>query len=344
MSLSSPEERANFRSNRQRELQVRLGKPDLLRFSSRRYSAGMSKLRLGTRGSALARWQAEWVAARLTERGVDVELVPITTQGDVKTGPLNEIGGMGLFTKELQWALLNRQIDLAVHSLKDLPTDPVEGLALAAVPERESTADVLVSNQADRVESLPQQARIGTGSLRRKAQLLFARPDLVVEDIRGNVETRLRKLDDRQFDAIVLAEAGLKRLGLAEPIRHVIPRSLMLPAVGQGALGIEARADDEQTRGLLAPLDHEHTHRAVLAERTLLHSLGTGCMAPVGALAWIESNRLHLQAAVLATDGSRRIAANAETPISDAITLGHIVAEELLLQGAGELIAAARTR
>lgn len=304
----------------------------------------MSKLRLGTRGSALARWQAEWVAARLTERGVDVELVPITTQGDVKTGPLNEIGGMGLFTKELQRALLDRQIDLAVHSLKDLPTDSVEGLDLAAVPERESTADVLVSHKADRVEALPPQARIGTGSLRRKAQLLFARPDLMVEDIRGNVETRLRKLDEGQFDAIILAEAGLKRLGLAEPIRHVIPRSLMLSAVGQGALGIEARSDDERTRDLLAPLDDEHTHQAVLAERTLLHSLGTGCMAPVGALAWIESDRLHLQAAVLAWDGSRRVTAAAARPTNDAIVLGRVVAEELLSQGAGELIAAARMR
>lgn len=304
----------------------------------------MSKLRLGTRGSALARWQAEWVAARLTERGVDVELVPITTQGDVKTGPLSAIGGLGLFTKELQRALLDRQIDLAVHSLKDLPTDPVEGLSLAAVPERESTADVLVSNSVDHLEALPPQARLGTGSLRRKAQLLFARGDLVVEDIRGNVETRLHKLDDGRFDAIVLAEAGLKRLGLAEKIRHVIPRSQMLPAVGQGALGIETRADDAPTRDLLAPLNDDHSHQAVIAERTLLHALGTGCMAPVGALARVESDRLHLQAAVLAWDGSRRVTAAATRHMADANELGRVVAEDLLAQGAGDLIAAARTR
>src|SRR5262245_26636280 len=177
-----------------------------------------AKLRLGTRASALARWQAEWVAARLTELGVGVELVPIVTQGDVKTGPLGQIGGQGLFTKELQRALLDNRIDLAVHSLKDLPTEPVDGLTIAAVPERESTSDVLISLVAKNIESLPQAARVGTGSLRRKAQLLHLRPDLVIDDIRGNVETRLRKLDEAQFDAIILAEAGLKRLGFADRI------------------------------------------------------------------------------------------------------------------------------
>ena len=240
------------------------------------------QLRLGTRSSPLARWQAEWVAARLTERGVAVELVPITTQGDVKTQPLGQIGGQGLFTKELQRALLDGQIDLAVHSLKDLPTAPVDGLSLAAVPPRESTADVLVSNIVKQIEQLPPSARIGTGSLRRKAQLLHLRPDLQVEEIRGNVDTRLRKLDEGQYDAIVLAEAGLRRLGLAERIVQVIPRSLMLPAVGQGALGIEARADDAATCNLLAPLDDAATHQAVLAERSLLLTLRGGCLAPVG--------------------------------------------------------------
>src|SRR5262245_51200478 len=158
-----------------------------------------AKLRLGTRASPLARWQAEWVAARLAELGAQVELVPITTQGDVKSGPLGQIGGQGLFTKELQRALLDRQIDVAVHSLKDLPTTPVEGLVVAAVPERESVRDVLVSNKAGSIDRLPQAARVGTGSLRRKSQLLHLRPDLVVEDIRGNVETRLRKLDEGQY-------------------------------------------------------------------------------------------------------------------------------------------------
>src|SRR5688572_2970991 len=162
------------------------------------------RLRLGTRASPLARWQADWVAGELRKRGVEVELVLISTQGDVKTGPLGQIGGQGLFTKEIQRALLDGQIDLAVHSLKDLPTAPVVGLALAAVPPRESTADVLVSGKVDRLEALPQAARVGTGSLRRKAQLLHLRPDLQVEEIRGNVDTRLRKLDEGQYDAIVL--------------------------------------------------------------------------------------------------------------------------------------------
>jgi hydroxymethylbilane synthase len=302
------------------------------------------KLRLGTRASPLARWQAEWVATRLSDLGATVELVPITTQGDVKTGPLGQIGGQGLFTKELQRALLEGQIDLAVHSLKDLPTAPVEGLLLAAVPVRESTADVLVSNKAARIEELPRGARIGTGSLRRRAQLLHQRPDLVIEDIRGNVETRLRKLDDGLYDAIVLAEAGLTRLGLAGRIRQVLPRAIMLPAVGQGALGIEARAEDARTRSVLAPLDHEPTHVAVVAERTLLQTLRAGCLAPVGALALAERERLSLSAVVLSPDGQKRIAAAAAMTTSDGIYLGQAVAEELLSQGAAELIAGAHPR
>jgi len=300
-------------------------------------------LRLGTRASALARWQAEWVAARLTELGVEVELVPITTQGDVKTQPLGQIGGQGLFTKELQRALLDNQIDLAVHSLKDLPTAPVDGLALAAVPERESTADVLVSNIAKRVEDLPPAARVGTGSLRRQAQLLHLRPDLRVLDIRGNVETRLRKLDEEQFDAIVLAEAGLKRLGLAERIVSVIPRAVMLPAVGQGALGIEARSTDGTTRQLLTPLNHEATHLAVIAERSLLSTLRGGCLAPVGALGRIENGRLQLDSVVLSGDGAKRVAASGDALPNDAEALGQQVAQSLIDQGATELIASTRT-
>ena len=303
----------------------------------------MSSLRLGTRASALARWQAEWVAAQLQQRGAAVELVPITTQGDVKSGPLGQIGGQGLFTKELQRALLDGQIDLAVHSLKDLPTAPVEGLSLSAVPERESTADVLISAKADRIEALPQAARIGTGSLRRKAQLLHVRPDLVVEDIRGNVETRLRKLDDGHYDAIILAEAGLKRLGLADRITQIIPRSTMLPAVGQGALGIETRADDQRTRAALAPLDDLETHQAVLAERTLLFALRAGCLAPVGAWGRVEGGRLALDAVVLSPDGSRRLAARGSADNAAAVSLGQQVADELLAQGAAELIAGAHT-
>ena len=305
-------------------------------------SSQSRKLRLGTRASALARWQAEWVAARLGERGVAVELVPITTQGDVKTGPLGQIGGQGLFTKELQRALLENQIDLAVHSLKDLPTAPAEGLTIAAVPERESTADVLISSKANSLESLPPAARIGTGSLRRKSQLLHLRSDFVVEDIRGNVETRVRKLDEGQFDAIVLAEAGLKRLGLARRIACLIPQTRMLPAVGQGALAIEARSDDTATHAVLAPLDDFETHQSVLAERTLLFELRAGCLAPVGALGRVSGGRLVLDAVVLSPDGQRRLTANGSMDVAAAVTLGQQVAAELLQQGAADLIAASR--
>ncbi|MDX1948837.1 MAG: hydroxymethylbilane synthase [Pirellulaceae bacterium] len=300
------------------------------------------KLRLGTRSSPLARWQAEWVAARLIERGVAVELVPITTQGDVKTQPLGQIGGQGLFTKELQRALLDGQIDLAVHSLKDLPTAPIEGLALAAIPPRESTADVLVSNHVHDLRDLAPQARIGSGSLRRKAQLLHFRPDLRVEEIRGNVDTRLRKLDEGQYDAIVLAEAGLRRLELVARITQVIPRELMLPAVGQGALGIESRADDATTRALLAPLDDPETHRAVEAERSLLFTLRGGCLAPVGAWGRVEQGGLLLDAVVLSGDGARKVSATGRATPADAIPLGAQVAQQLISQGATELIASAR--
>ena len=301
------------------------------------------KLRLGTRASALARWQANWVAARLQERGIGVELVPIVTQGDVKSGPLGQIGGQGLFTKELQRALLDERIDLAVHSLKDLPTEEVEGLAIAAVPERESTADVLISSRANSIESLPPAARIGTGSLRRKAQLLHLRPDLVIEDIRGNVETRLRKLDECQYDAIVLAEAGLRRLGFSGRIAALISSPQMLPAIGQGALGIESRSADEPVRAVLAALDHPPSHHAVLAERTLLSRLRAGCLAPVGAWARYEQNRLLLDAVVLSPDGAKRLTAS-DSSSDDPIALGERVAQLLLAQGAADLISQSRHR
>jgi hydroxymethylbilane synthase len=199
----------------------------------------------------------------------------------------------------------------------------------------------LLARQFSSLDSLPRGAKVGTGSLRRKSHLLHARPDLVIEDIRGNVETRVRKLDEGAYDAIVLAEAGLKRLGLANRITQVLPRELMLPAVGQGALAIETRTDDETTRRLLAPLDHDATHQAVLAERTMLLALCAGCLAPVGALAVVQGERLSLQAAVLTPDGRRRIHAGAATATNEAVYLGQIIAEELLAAGAAEMIAAA---
>lgn len=304
----------------------------------------MPPLLLGTRNSALARWQANWVAARLTEAGCDVELVPIATQGDVvQQGPIGAIGTSGVFTKELQKALIEKRIDLAVHSLKDLPTDKVEGLALTSVPERASPFDTLVSREGRRFAELPPGAVIGTGSLRRRAQLLHRRPDLQMLDVRGNVDTRLRKLREGQYDALVLAEAGLTRLDLAAEITEVLPADLMLPAIGQGALGIEARSDDRVTRDALAVLDHAATHQSVVAERSLLAALRGGCMAPVGAWARLsEAGSLHLDAVVLSFDGKQRIAASATGEPADAAQLGHNIAGQLLAEGAGELIQASR--
>jgi hydroxymethylbilane synthase len=303
--------------------------------------SGRDRIRLGTRSSPLARWQAEWVAARLATLGVDVEMVHITTQGDVKTGPLGQIGGQGLFTKEIQRALLDNRVDLAVHSLKDLPTNDVPGLVIAAVPPRESTADVLVG-QFRSLDELPQGARIGTGSLRRRSQLLHHRPDLQLLEIRGNVDTRLKKLDSGEFDAIVLAQAGLSRLGLSERIAFILPSNVMLPAVGQGALGLETRVDDSVTRNLLRPLNDSVTFAAVTAERTLLNSLRAGCLAPVGAWARLASDQLLLEAVVLHPNGTARIGASATMPTEAASQLGQSVAKDLLNQGADQLIAASR--
>lgn len=316
-------------------------------------------LRLGTRGSQLARWQADWVAGELRRFGHAVELVEITTHGDAdRSRPIESIGTQGVFTKAIQQALLASDVDLAVHSLKDLPTAPVPGLTLAAVPPRESTADVLVLNSgaislgdgSAAIDSLlrtsssqlPSGARVGTGSLRRQAQLRHIRPDLVIDEVRGNVETRLRKLDEGGFAAIILAEAGLRRLGLIARIKFVLPFNIMLPAVGQGALGIECRADDAEIIAALKPLDDPKTHAAVLAERALLEHLRGGCMAPVGALATVEAGRVRLQAVVLDVDGRKRLYASDSATISEAAQLGRHAADILIQQGAAELIASSR--
>jgi hydroxymethylbilane synthase len=306
-------------------------------------------LRLGTRGSKLARWQAEWVADQLRRLGHAVEILEIVTRGDVRRVSIEEIGTRGVFTKEIQRAILAGDIDLGVHSLKDLPTEVVDGLVLAAVPHRESPADVLVirserrgARTDDSLSVLPLNARVGSGSLRRQAQLRHLRPDLIVADVRGNVDTRLRKLDDGEFDAIVLAEAGLRRLGLTDRMALKLPFELMMPAVGQGALAIECRAADEPTRSILTPLEDDATRAAVSAERALLEHLRGGCMAPVGALARIETGQLRLSAVVLSADGGRRLAASDGDSSSNAEGLGRRVAENLLNQGAAQIIAASR--
>ena len=297
-------------------------------------------LRLGTRSSKLARWQAEWVATRLARLGHAVTLVPITTSGDQTTGPLSQYGGVGVFTKEIQKALLAEQVDLAVHSLKDLPTESVPGLAIAAVPSRARVHDVLIGPTV--LAELPKAARVGTGSLRRRAQLLHERPDLTVVDIRGNVETRLNKLDSGDFDAILLARAGLERLGLAARITEEFSIDRMMPAVGQGALGVETRVDDERTVHILRRLNDADVFRSITAERRLLSKLQAGCLAPIGATAAVDKDTLVLRAVVVSPDGQNRLATQVAGPAVDAVKLGDAAAKDLLEQGAGVLIAQAK--
>jgi hydroxymethylbilane synthase len=308
-------------------------------------------LRLGTRGSQLARWQAEWVAEQLRRLGHAVELVAIATHGDVERAvAIEEIGTRGVFTKEIQRALLAGDVDLGVHSLKDLPTEPVDGLTIGAVPVRESAADVIAMAGSAQpgaaggvpLPYLPQGARVGTGSLRRQAQLRHLRADLRISDVRGNVDTRLRKLDEGQFDAIVLAEAGLRRLGLSDRATHVLPFEVMLPAVGQGALAVECRSDDTSTLAAIEPLEDAATRAAVTAERALLAHLRGGCMAPIGAFSRVEGGMLQMTAVVLSGDGVQRLWAGGAASIGDAQSLGRGVAESLLVGGADGLIAGAR--
>ena len=301
------------------------------------------QIRLGTRASLLAQWQANWVSARLRELGVVVELIPITTSGDQQQSGTGPLAGTGLFTKELQRELLAGRIDLAVHSLKDLPTDVVPGLGLAAVPARAPVCDVLIAGRWASLDELPPGAVVGTGSLRRRAQLLHVRRDLQMRDIRGNVDTRLRKLRAGEFDAIVLAQAGLERLGLADQITQVLPLDIALPAVGQGALGIESRTDDAAVRKALAALDDPATHAAATAERAMLAVLHGGCMAPIAAWARIDSAALVLTGRVLNPSGDRKIEATRSASPNQAEQLGRQVAEDLKAQGAVELIEEART-
>lgn len=286
-------------------------------------------------------WQATWVRDKLTRIGHEVQIVEIATAGDRRKEAISQLGGYGVFTKEIQRALLDGRIDLAVHSLKDLPTLPNQDLTLAAVPQRADPRDVLVSQHFQTINDLPPAALIGTGSLRRRAQLLYHRADLRVEGIRGNVETRLRKLQTAQFDAILLAEAGLSRLGLADDIKHPLPTSQMLPAAGQGAIGIEVRSRDAKTRHAVAALNDTPTQQCVSAERAMLAHLCAGCLAPVGALARIDGSEVVIEAAVFSSDGSQRIAATWRGRPQQTDLGGHAIAEELLRNGARDLIDAA---
>jgi hydroxymethylbilane synthase len=301
---------------------------------------------IGSRGSKLALWQAEWVRARLAEARPDVEvrIEIVKTSGDVlRDAPLSVIGGQGAFTKELEEALLAGRIDIAVHSLKDLPTVLPEGLRVAAVTEREDPRDALVlragaEGQTNSLAGLPPGAVVGTSSQRRRSQLKHLRPDASVQELRGNVDTRLRKLDAGDFDAVILASAGLRRLGFENRISATLSTAEMLPAVGQGALGVETRADDEDTSELVSPLDDAATRAACEAERALLRSLGGGCLVPIAAHATVTATRLRLEGLVAAPDGGRVLRDAVEDELPNAVRAGETLAARLREQGAEELL------
>lgn len=299
-------------------------------------------VRLGTRGSALARWQTDYVAGLLRAAwpGLTCVVEVIQTVGDrVLDTPLPLIGGKGVFTAELEAALRSGAIDLAVHSLKDLPVEMPDGLALGAVPERAAAADVLVSRASFTLETLPAGATVGTSSRRRAAQLLYTRPDLRIADLRGNVDTRIRKAlaSDGPYDAIVLAQAGLTRLGYQDVVSQILLLETMLPAPAQGALGIQCR-DEAVTLDLLAPLDHLPTRRAVNAERAFLAGLGGGCSVPVAALARVDGDEVTLHGRVTAPDGSQQIDVSDDALAAEAVELGRQLAHQAFRLGAGAIL------
>ena len=299
-----------------------------------------SSLVIGTRGSSLAIWQAEWIQARLHEIAPEltVTLKRIKTSGDkILDVPLAKIGGKGLFVKEIEEALLRGDIDLAVHSMKDVPTVLPDPLEILCVPAREDARDAFISREGLTLDQLPTGAGIGTSSLRRQSQLLHYRPDLHIQMLRGNVETRLRKLKHGDFDAIVLAAAGLRRMGWDREVTEYLSLDVSLPAIGQGALAIEGRRDDHFLRALLSKLDDPTTHTAVTAERALLDRLQGGCQVPIAAHATIEQNRLSLTGLVSSTDGKTLIRDAVAGAVSDARALGIRLAEQLLAAG-GDVI------
>jgi hydroxymethylbilane synthase len=294
-------------------------------------------LRIGSRGSKLALWQANHVAARLRGHGHEVSITVIHTTGDKITDvALSKVGGKGIFTKEIEEALAAGEIDLAVHSLKDLPTELPEAFELAAVGEREDVRDAFLSVKYASLAELPQGAVVGTSSLRRQAQLLKMRPDLQIVSLRGNVDTRLRKLREGACDAILLAAAGVSRLEMTELVRERLPVELLCPAAGQGALGIEIRRGDEATRAALAFFDHRPTRRAVECERALLAALGGGCQVPIGAHATVNGEEIRLRAICATPDGSRVL--REECCGAEPLAVGRAAAEALLRRGAGEIL------
>jgi hydroxymethylbilane synthase len=301
----------------------------------------MSNLKLGTRGSALALWQANWTKSALEQRwsGLTVELVPIKTTGDkILDVPLAKIGGKGLFTKELDEALLDGRIDLAVHSLKDVPFQLPDGIDFAAIPEREDPRDAFVST-GRKLPDLPPDSKVGTSSLRRQVQLRHRFPNLNLQTLRGNVDTRLRKLDAGDFDAIILAAAGLKRLGHENRITEFLEDDVMISAVGQGALGIVCRSTDNVTQHFLEVLNHEATRTAVTAERGLLRALGGSCQVPVAGKATLQGDRLTIKGLIASLDGRRVISDELSGSNSRPVELGLQLGQKLLAMGAGDILA-----
>lgn len=298
-------------------------------------------VKIGTRGSRLALWQAEWVASAIRKRNPSLllEIVTIKTQGDkILDTPLAKVGGKGLFVKEIEEALLDGRVDLAVHSLKDMPAEIPAGLCIGPIPERENPYDVLLSASGLTLEKLPKGARIGTSSLRRAAQLLCFRPDFAIQPLRGNLDTRIRKLESGDLDAIVLAAAGVKRLGLEDRITEYLADSIMLPAVGQGALCLELRENDTQTAAVLADLDHPETRAAVLGERSFLNRLQGGCQVPIAAHGRIDNGIFSLQGLVASLDGTVMIRNSLSGPAAESETIGLSLADRLLDKGAGKIL------
>ena len=297
--------------------------------------------RIATRQSPLALWQAQYVQQRLmaAHPGVQVELLPMVTKGDIILDtPLAKVGGKGLFVKELELAMLENRADLAVHSMKDVPVDFPEGLGLVTICEREDPRDAFVSNLYNSIDELPQGAIVGTSSLRRQCQISARRPDLIIRSLRGNVGTRLGKLDAGEYDAIILAAAGLKRLNLDDRIRQAMPAEISLPAVGQGAVGIECRLDDHELIALLQALNHADTDVCVRAERAMNTRLEGGCQVPIGSFAVLEGNQLWLRGLVGSPDGHQMVVGERRGPRENAVQMGISLAEELLDGGARDIL------
>ena len=302
----------------------------------------MDTLKIGTRASKLAMWQAQWVKDSLRKNGwnKEIELVPIRTKGDkILDSPLAKIGGKGLFVKEIEEALIRNEIDMAVHSMKDVPTKLVDGLTIGAVTDREDPRDALVSRDNMILKHLPKDAMVGTSSLRRQSQILHHFPGFQIIQIRGNVETRLRRIEGPEgLNAVIVAAAGLNRLGLYDRVTEYLPPEICLPAIGQGAMGIEIREDDKRIKAVIQPINDHRTNISVMAERAFLHRLGGSCQIPIAGFAEVKGDEVVLEGMVASLDGARMIRDKLSAPIEEAQKLGIELAEQLLVEGASKIL------